>query len=352
MGYKDIYFYSLFFAGSMVFSLLINGLYFRFSKSIGMRNIKEDISPLEDQTKPAFGGISFYIVFLLSVSAYSILSGFEILFQNLGFIGVIASASIAFLVGLADDVYNIKPFLKLLTQFLCGLILVATGTYIQFCSIQIINYAVTIIWVIGIMTSINMLNNIDSIASIVSVFIFLSGLVVFVVLDTVDSVYFVILLGSIASLLVFLFFNWHPSKIYMGDNGSQFLGLLLAVVGIMCFWNTPFDAVSKSLVKQIILTTVVFILPLTDAIIAIIECLGKKPSHFIGCHDNATHHLSYLGLSETKVAFVFIFLSSISLLFCYAIASGGHSNLALAFSAVFSIIVFLSLFIITKVSKK
>jgi UDP-GlcNAc:undecaprenyl-phosphate GlcNAc-1-phosphate transferase len=352
MGYKDIFFYSLFFVVSMVFSLLINGLFFRFSKNMGMRNLKQDVIRWESQTKPAFGGIYFYIVFLLSISAYSILSGSKILFQNLGFIGILASASIAFLVGLADDAYNTKPLLKLLAQFVCGLILVATGTYIQLSSIQIINYAVTIIWVIGIMNSINMLDNMDAITSIVSIFIFLSGLVVFVLIHSTDSVYFIILLGCIASLLGFLFFNWHPSKIYMGDTGSQFLGLLLAAIGIMCFWNTPFDVEGKSIIKQIVLTSVVFILPLSDTISVIINRMLKKKSPFIGGRDHTTHHLSYMGLSETEVAFVFLFLSSISALFCYAIASKCSTNVTLILSLMFSLLVFFSLFIVTKIKRK
>ena len=49
----------------------------------------------------------------------------------------------------------------------------------------------------------------------------------------------VLLVGSMASLSGFLFFNWNPSRMFMGDTGSQFLGVFLAFVGIRFFWNTP-----------------------------------------------------------------------------------------------------------------
>ena len=54
------------------------------------------------------------------------------------------------------------------------------------------------------------------------------------------TIHMVLLIGTLAALAGFLFFNWNPSRMYMGDTGSQFLGLYLAFVGIMCFWN-PLD---------------------------------------------------------------------------------------------------------------
>ena len=150
----------------------------------------------------------------------------------LEFMGVLIASSIGFLIGLADDAYNTKPILKFSGQFACAIVLIATGNCIDIAGNDIVNYILTFVWVIGMMNSINMLDNMDGITTSVSIGVICTILFSLILSQNTDHLYFWVLLGTVAALLGFLYYNWNPSRMYMGDTGSQFLGALLAAVGI------------------------------------------------------------------------------------------------------------------------
>mgnify|MGYP003593112313 CR=1 FL=1 len=317
-----------------------------------MRHVDESIVRWETKSKPAFGGISFYIIFLLSISVYSIFSEDKLLFHKQQFLGLLVSTTLGFIVGLADDAYNTRPYLKFTAQLICGIILIATGTYITLFSNIYLNYALTLLWVVGIMNSINMLDNMDAITSLVSIFIILSALFVAYYIGKINTINFLIMLGVFASILGFLFYNWHPSKIYMGDTGSQFLGVLLSAMGILYFWNTPFNEGFLSPTKQCILTAIIFIIPIVDTTTVVINRLAKGQSPFVGGRDHTTHHLSYMGLSDRKVALVLGGLAFISVMMCiYIVTSSTWTNTMMVFFIVYFLTIFGLLYSTTKRNK-
>jgi UDP-GlcNAc:undecaprenyl-phosphate GlcNAc-1-phosphate transferase len=284
---------------------------------------------------------------MISIAALSFIFERNESFRNVAFLGLIASSTLAFLMGLFDDAYNTKVWLKLLTQILCGVILIGTGTYIQLFGNVWLNYLLTILWVIGLMNSINMLDNMDGITSIVSLFIFIAFLLLVVMEHTFTSPYTVVLIGLIAALLGFLFYNWNPSKLYMGDTGSQFLGLLLAFFGIVFLWNSRSDGMLLSSDHRIILVLTMFVLPISDTTTVVIKRLRRKKSPFVGGKDHTTHHLSYLGLSDRMVAVIFLIIASLS---CILVLLVYHISpwfrLYDLLFGIFFLLVFISLFII------
>jgi len=357
-----------FFLITAVFSFLINSLFLKFSKTLGMRNDMENIVRWESESKPSFGGITFYILFLLSVSAFSILFETGSMIENRQLIGLIVATTLAFLMGLADDAYNTIPMLKFSTQLCCGLILIYSGTYIDLFGSTAANYGFTLFWVVAIMNAMNLLDNMDAISGVVSVFIILSAMLVIYIQDDLSNIHFLLLLGVLSGVLGFLYFNWHPSKIYMGDTGSQFLGLFLGVIGIVYFWNLPanlgseFSDSSRLLEsdtfsplqasRKVVIAITVFIIPIVDTTTVFINRLAKGSSPFIGGKDHTTHHLFYLGLSDKKVALLFIIISCISLLLVYLIIR--HINpwdyTYLAMFSAYILLVFGLLFYTTKIS--
>jgi UDP-GlcNAc:undecaprenyl-phosphate GlcNAc-1-phosphate transferase len=123
-----------------------------------------------------------------------------------------------------------------------------------------------------------------------------------------------ILLGVMAALLAFLYFNWHPSKMYMGDTGSQFLGVFLAAIGIRYLWNADLPTGDLISAKNLFLPIIVFIMPIIDTTTVVINRLGRGQSPFVGGKDHTTHALAYLGLTDGQVALVFWVLTLISLI--------------------------------------
>ena len=323
--------YAVFFFVTALFSFLINSIFLKFSKTLGVRNHVGDLVRWESESKPAFGGISFYILFLLSIIGYSIMFDHTQILLNTKLLGLIMAVTLAFLMGLADDAYNTIPLLKISTQICCGIILIYTGTFITVSAYMPLNYLVTIIWIAGIMNAMNLIDNMDAISTIVSIFIILAAMIVIYLQQDITSIYFLLLIGVLSALIGFLYFNWYPSKMYMGDTGSQFLGVFLGIIGIVYFWNffpqesalTSADGIQTisllTTAKNATLALIVFVIPIADTTTVIINRIGKGTSPFIGGKDHTTHHLFYMGFSNKKIAFLFMLISSFSLVFVYVI---------------------------------
>jgi len=307
--------YSLFLILAVAFSLLINILFLRFFKTLGIRDNKDGtIIRWGAKSKPSIGGITFYIMFLLSLASYSILFEPAQNTYQLGFVGLLLASGLGFLIGLADDAYNTKPWLKFGVQVLSGVILISTGISIHIFSNDVLNYIVTLFWVVGIMNSINMLDNMDGITTIVSIGIILNTIYLIIHNNDITNMHLLVLIGVLASLIAFLRFNWHPSKMYMGDTGSQFLGVFLAAMGIIYFWNDPYAPVIPATGKLLAATIMTFILPILDTTVVVYNRLSAGRSPFVGGKDHTTHSLALLGLSDSQVSLAYVGLALLSLL--------------------------------------
>lgn len=301
-GYQYL-FYGMFFIIAISFSILINFLILRFSSNLGIRD--QGGGPGQVRwglgSKPSLGGFSFYIVFLVSLSVLGIIGSGEASF-NKQLIGLMAASSIGFLLGLADDAYNTNPLVKFIGQFTCAALLILTDYVIPVTENDPFNYLFTIIWVIGLMNSINMLDNMDAITTSISISILLGAMVLTLSNPDVDGAYIVMMLGVAGALIGFLFFNWHPSRMYMGDTGSQFLGVFLAGISIQFFWNIRTPYIGMFDLRQFLIPMLLFIVPLCDTATVVIRRLARRQSPFVGGKDHITHHLAYLGLPDQWVA--------------------------------------------------
>lgn len=349
-----VYFYITFFVCAFLFSFLINALFLRFARTLGIRDKKETVIRWASTSKPALGGISFYIVFLISLACYSMFFEVQEVLWNKKVVGLLGTATLAFMMGLADDAYNTKPLLKLFVQILCGVILCYSGIHIGIFTNMIVNYLLTILWVVGIMNSVNMLDNMDAIASIVSIIIFSTAAMLIFLSGAYKNIHFLILIGLIASLSGFLIFNWHPSKLYMGDTGSQIIGLMLAAIGIIYFWNYSTaisDSISVS--KQLLTVAIAFILPLADTTIVVFNRLLEMRPPFVGGRDHTTHNLFFKGVTERRIAVLFGGIGFGALIIIYImetkITSWGIEPFSLF--SIFPVSVFFFLFATTRMKK-
>lgn len=317
-------FLAMFYVICALFSFLINWLFLKFSFNLGSKNSSGAGQVRWASTvKPAIGGISFFIVFLVSISVIGTLPrDFNHYLLDKQLIGIIASCSLGFILGLADDAYNTNPLAKFIAQLSCAFILILSDVYISITGNPAFDFVVTTVWVIGLMNSVNMLDNMDAITTSVSMVI-ISGLIGFVFIDpsTHSTFYLVMLVGVLGALSGFLYFNWNPARIYMGDTGSQFLGVFLASMSILFFWNFKDEGSSELIqLKQFVVPMLLFIVPLIDTTTVTIRRLMRRRSPFVGGKDHITHHLAYLGLSERMVAVSLILVSLISIPLALGIA--------------------------------
>ena len=306
-------FYFTYFILVFVLSILMNSLFLRFSKTLGIRK-NEGAIRWGDVHKPALGGITFYITFLLSLITSSLFLNSPQFLMHSEILGLLGACTIAFLMGLADDAYDTNPILKFTVQVFCGIVLIYSGIYIQVFANIYIDYALTMLWVVGLMNAINLLDNMDAIASVVVMGALCTMISIILIEKSDTTIFFILMLGTSSCVFAFLFFNWHPSKMYMGDTGTQFMGLFLAALSILFLWNGTSSQLLVAPEKRVVSAILTFALPIIDTTVVFFNRLLKGTSPFKGGKDHTTHHLYYLGLNESQIAILYIIYTSICLL--------------------------------------
>jgi UDP-GlcNAc:undecaprenyl-phosphate GlcNAc-1-phosphate transferase len=203
------------------------------------------------------------------------------------------------------------------------------------------------------MNSINMLDNMDGITTSVSITILGAGCMAIMVSGPFDPAYMVLMMGTIAALFGFLFFNWNPSRMFMGDAGSQFLGVFLAFVGIRFFWNAPSPLGAWEPERQVLAPLMVFLLPIVDTTVVSINRIARGSSPFVGGRDHTTHHLSYAGLSDAQVALTFIGISVLNVFLTFVMFKfiAVWQNMHTLFYVSYALVVFGTLFALTHRTK-
>ncbi len=296
-------------------SLVVGRLLLQYpSKLLMGKSIDPDALRWTSTSKPTCGGVHFYVVFLIATSMLSMVSywtGMQITSQVLG---IVSATTVAFLVGMIDDVYDVKTSYKFGGQLLAAHIVYLSGVIIDVSGIGLVNYAFTIFWVLACINSINMMDNMDGIVGTVSVSILSVCLVSMALTGTLAGPLALLMVAVIGAIAGFMFFNWHPATMYMGDKGSHFLGVFLAAVGAIYLWNFREVGGPAFQPKQFLLPMMVFAIPMIDTFTVIFRRLRAGRSPFIGTYDHLTHNVAFLGFKDNKVAIIFACVSGLTFL--------------------------------------
>lgn len=304
----------LYFLGTMGFTLLLVYLLLGFAKSLGIRS-KNDVSVRWSNTsKPSLGGIAIFISVFMAIVIYLISHPTQNVFGNQRFLSFFLGISLAFMMGLADDAFNTKPLIKLVTQVLCGLSVISSELIIPATGNYWIDATLTTIWVVGLMNSLNMLDNMDGITASVSISILLMLLALgsFFIPISID-IHTFIMIGLIGSLSGFLIVNAPPSKLFMGDSGSQIIGYTISFYSIYYLWNSEQSHAPFGITFYVAL--LILAIPFIDTFTVSFNRLKQGKSPAKGGKDHTTHHMVYRGLTELQT-FVFFTISSFVLGTC------------------------------------
>lgn len=280
-------------------------LLMRKLKFLGLSKARKDKLPKwSTQQRPTIGGLIFYAAFL-----------FYNLFQDIPFFdftpkkfGFFIAGTLAFLIGLWDDLKVLKPSGKLLLQVLVAIISIAFGFHLSITQVLWLDAIITFLLIIGLMNSVNMLDNMDASAAF--------GVLPFFVFCFLTGVEIGIAIYLIAALLAFLIYNFPPAKIYMGDSGSMLLGYTIALVLCRISSDGEFKDDTIGLVLQ---SVVLLLIPLADTFLVIIQRMSHNKSPMEGGKDHSTHHMHYAGLSERKIALVLLLSAAIQCAIAMAI---------------------------------
>ena len=201
-------------------------------------------------------------------------------------------------IGLFDDLRSLSPWPRLITQTVVGtfvaLVIVNGGTVGTPFGTSTLNTAITIFWIVGICNSINFFDNLDGAASGA---VAIAALGVFLIaFDRGQELVSALSIVTAGATLGFLMWNKSPAKIYMGDAGALFLGIIISVATIRL--NPGILPTWKSLAIPVMLLAV----PLLDTCVAVFSRLSRGLSPLTGGKDHLSHRLVRAGLSRRMAA--------------------------------------------------
>lgn len=212
-------------------------------------------------------------------------------------LGILVGAALVSFVGFWDDRFTLSPGVKFLGQLVAVGVLLATGVRVTTLPWDLLNYAVTVFWMVGITNALNFLDNMDGLSGGIAAI----AAAHFALMCAFSGQYLVgaLAVAVMAACIGFLVYNWNPATIFMGDSGSLFLGFTLAAIGIKLRFpdNVPF--------VTWMIPILVLGLPIFDTTLVFISRLRRRlnPMTTPGT-DHSSHRLTYAGMSRREAVFL------------------------------------------------
>ncbi|MGG3433213.1 MraY family glycosyltransferase [Heyndrickxia coagulans] len=243
---------------------------------------------------PRLGGLAIYISFIAGVLLLQPDSPHSL--------PILLGSLIIVLTGIIDDIRGLSPRVKLMGQLAAALVVVLSGIHVEFINLPfggqlefgIFSIPLTILWIVGVTNAINLIDGLDGLAAGVSsiALLTISGMAI-IMGDAYVTVLGLILM---ASTIAFLFYNFYPAKIFMGDTGALFLGYMISVLSLLGFKNVTFIS--------LIIPALILGVPISDTFFAIIRRLVHKQPLSAPDKSHLHHCLLRLGFSHRQVVLI------------------------------------------------
>jgi UDP-GlcNAc:undecaprenyl-phosphate GlcNAc-1-phosphate transferase len=279
---------------------------------------------IHDNPMPRTGGWAVFLAFMLTVAVgYAVrphLAGVPVLAEvaSQGFrmlaeadrvagklAAVLGGATLAFLVGLADDVFGARLHVgwKAAGQVAAASLVVAAGVKTSFLPYEWMNVAFTIVWLVGITNAFNLLDNMDGLSAGVA----LVASFVLLVNAWVLGEYFIslLLLAFVGALAGFLFFNAPPASVFLGDCGSHFIGFTMASLTLL----ERYVSHASSSYFPILMPVLVLAVPILDTTTVVVIRYREGRPIYVGDSRHLSHQLVALGLSR-RAAVLFLWATT------------------------------------------
>lgn len=296
---KQVLFFSFL---SCILSLVIVPLIIHFSEKKKWLDIPDGKRKIHAKPIPCGGGIAVFAAFFVTVFLLSRRGDFP--FPYFLFMG----GGVIFLTGLVDDFLSLPPWGKLAGQILGALILIKGGVTIQFFTLpwdKMIylgnwSYPLTLLWIVGLTNALNLIDGLDGLsAGIGAIASFILGIIAWQEGRIEPAILSFLLTGATTG---FLFYNFPPAKIFIGDSGALFLGGMLATISIQ-------GAVKGAATFTLAIPILILGVPILDTFFAIVR---RSKNHLpVSCADRGHihHRLLERGYSQRKAVVLFYGIS-------------------------------------------
>ncbi len=270
---------------------------------------------------PRLGGVGIFLSFtsaiFIATSLFILLKNTSPRFSVHKGIFIIIPLTLIHLIGLVDDFHNLKARTKFILQIVAASIVTLGGFYIRNVTIPyigtfglgIFSYPITVLWIVGLTNALNLVDGMDGLAGGISAFAAFSLGIIMLIKGNITGM--VLSFAILGSVIGFLFYNFPPAKIFMGDSGSLFLGFSLSVIPLISMGNSSNG-------KGILLAaTTLFLIPILDTAAAIFRRIKEKRPIYSPDRKHLHHRLLDLGLKERKILAIIysfsIYLSFVSI---------------------------------------
>jgi len=231
---------------------------------------------------PTLGGAAFYAGFVATTLLFS--PSFA---SALPFLLVV---TLMFLVGICDDLRQLNPATKLIGQIASAAIAIYFGYRLYFFSWAPLDAFLTAIWIVGLTNAVNLLDNMDGLAG--GIGLIAAVYLAFLFHQQGEVTYAVIALAIAGAVGGFLFHNFYPASLFMGDSGSLFLGASLSLLTVHASGQT------SNILSLVAVPTCILLVPILDTTLVTVTRLLRGQPISRGGKDHSSHRLVTLGLSE------------------------------------------------------
>jgi len=274
----------------------------RIANHVGAIDVPDQRKVHKNPT-PRMGGLAIYAAFLVGYILFGKI--------NTQIIAILIGSFVIVILGMLDDIKPIKASYKFIAQIIAAIIVVVYGkiyfSEITFLGLHlefnlITSYALSVFFIVSITNAINLIDGLDGLSSGISSIYFLTISIIAILLGHTGGLDVLLSLIMLGSTLGFLFHNFPPAKIFMGDSGSLFLGFMISVIALVSY--------KVATLTSLVIPIVILAIPIFDTVLAILRRLLKGES--IGSPDKEHFHHQLLKLKfSPKVSIILIYLINI-----------------------------------------
>ncbi|MEH7115664.1 MraY family glycosyltransferase [Neobacillus niacini] len=281
-------------------SILITPLVKKFAFLIGATD-KPNRRKVHQSTMPRLGGLAIFISFIVGIMILKPI--------NPASIAILIGSAIIVITGICDDLFELSAKYKLIGQLLAAFTVVFLGDLqVVFINLPFgghlelgyLSIPFTILWIVGITNAINLIDGLDGLAAGVSsiALVTISGMAL------IQGNLFVVAVGTIVLMgtLGFLFYNFHPASIFMGDTGALFLGFIISVLSLLGYKNVTFIS--------FIIPVIILGVPISDTFFAIMRRIINHQPLSAPDKSHLHHCLLRLGYSHRQTVLLIYAMAS------------------------------------------
>lgn len=286
-------------------SFLITPLVIKIAHRFGAVDIPKDERRMHSKPMPLWGGIAIFTGFFTCMFIFSNISSIKLW-------GLFIASVVVLITGMVDDVKPLGAKIKLLMQIIAAIILVKAGFEIKYFTdffgddglifLGSFGLPISVIWIVGVTNTVNLIDGLDGLAAGISAIAAVTLSYIAILNHQYEAAMITLILAG--SSIGFLPYNFNPAKIFMGDAGALFLGLVLAAVSVE-------GALKGATALTVVVPILALGVPIFDTAFAIIRRLINGRPIMEADKGHLHHRFMSIGLGQRKTVLSMYLISAL-----------------------------------------